>query len=136
MRRLAATVLVLAVTLAACGDSTGPGLGLATPTGTYTLHTVNGNPLPYTVDEGDGFTLVIVSDAFTLQNGGRFSESFTLRVTENGITTTESGSGTGVWTITGTAITLTFDDGPAVSGTLSGGVMTLVDSGVSLVYRR
>lgn len=138
MRRLAATILLLAaVTLPACGDSTGPGLGLGTPTGTYTLRTVNGNTLPFTIEDGAGVTVVIVSDAFTLQDGGRFTEAFSLRVTENGTTTTESGTNAGSWTLSATAITLTLDGGgPSISGTLSGGVMTIVDSGLSLVYRR
>jgi hypothetical protein len=138
MRRLIATALLLALsTLPACGDGTGPGLGLGTQTGTYTLRTVNGNTLPFTIEDGAGVTVVIVSDAFTLQEGGRFSETFTLRVTENGTTTTESGTNAGAWTLTGTAVTLTIDGGgPAISGTLSGGVLSIVDSGFSLVYRR
>ena len=139
MRRLAATVLLLAAaTLSACGDSTGPGLGLGgAPAGTYTLRTVNGSGLPYTVEDGAGLTVVIVNDAFTLQEGGRFTETYTLRVTENGSTSTESGTNAGVWALTGTAITLTLDGGgPSVRGTLTGGVMTIVDSGLSLVYRR
>ena len=138
MRRLAASILLLAaVTLSACGDSTGPGLGLGAPTGTYTLQTINGTALPYTVDDGAGTVVVILSDAFTLQDGGRFTETFSLRVTENGTTTTETNTNAGAWTLAGTAVRLTFDvDGLSVSGTLSGGVLTIVDEGLSLVYRR
>jgi len=138
MRRLAAAVLLLAaVMLPACGDSTGPGLGLGVSTGTYTLQTINGNALPYTVDDGAGTVVVILSDAFTLQDGGRFTETFSLRVTENGTTTTESNTNAGAWTLAGTTVRLTFDvDGLSISGTLSGGVLTIVDEGLSLVYRR
>jgi hypothetical protein len=138
MRRLAATVLLIAAaTLPACGDSTGPGLGLGTPTGTYTLRTVNGSQLPFTLEASSTATVVLVGDVLTLQDGGRLTESFTLRITQNSATTTETGTASGVWTVTGTAVTLTFDDeGPILSGTLSGGVMTIVDSGLSLVYRR
>lgn len=138
MRRLAATILLLAAaTLPACGDSTGPGLGLGTPTGTYTLRTINGSALPFTVDDGAGTVVVILSDAFALQDGGRFTETFSLRVTENGTTTTETNTNAGAWTLAGTAVRLTFDvDGLSVSGTLSGGVLTIVDEGLSLVYRR
>ena len=137
MRRLAASILLFAAaTVSACGDSTGPGLGLGTSTGTYSLRTINGNALPYTIEEGAGTTVVIVSDAFALQAGGRFTEAFSLRVTENGTTTTQSGTNAGTWALTGTAVTLTLDGGGSVSGTLSGGVLTIVDSGLSLEYRR
>ena len=64
MRRIA--LLAAVVALAACNnDSTSPN---GSVTGSYSLHTVNGNPLPFTFSDGS----VLVSDQLMLNANGTY----------------------------------------------------------------
>jgi hypothetical protein len=138
MRRLILALGTLA--LLACGDSTGPVQSL---NGTYDLQTVNGGPLPFTVFN-DGFTREdLLADAITVSGGsstsGSFSEVTTLQDTnlQNGQSDppfTQSDFGT--YLINGTAVTLTFSDGSTDSGTISGSTVTVVATGISLVFKQ
>lgn len=135
MRRLILALGTLA--LLACGDSTGPVQSL---NGTYDLQTVNGASLPVTVSN-DGFTREdLLADAITVSGGsstsGSFSEVSTLRDTDlqTGGSNTFPDSHFGTYFINGTAVTFTFSDGTMANGTISGGTLTVVDTGLSLVY--
>jgi hypothetical protein len=138
MRRLILALGTLA--LLACGDSTGPVQSL---NGTYDLQTVNGASLPVTVSN-DGFTREdILADAITVSGGsstsGSFSEVSTLRDTDlqtGGSSTFQDTPNFGTYFINGTAVTFTFDNGTTANGTISGSTFTVVDTGLSLVYRQ
>jgi hypothetical protein len=121
----------LLVLLAACGDSTGP----ETIVGTYSLRTVNGAGLPYVIAQAGADKDELIDDAFTLNEGGTWTESGHLRSTRSGVVTTQSVVASGTYTRTGTAITLT-DGSESTSGTVSAGTLTISDQGVSAVYVR
>jgi hypothetical protein len=116
MRRLALVLAtVLPLTLAACGDSSGPG-GAAT--GTYTLRSIDGDPVPVLVED-DGFSREEITGGFVRLNAnGTFSASHTRRITTSSSVTTDTEDITGTFTRTGANVTLTFGDPDGV-GTVS-----------------
>ena len=84
MRKIALLAAVIA--LAACNnDSTSPN---GSAQGSYSLHTVNGNPLPFTFSDGS----VLVSDQLTLNSNGTYVDVATF---SNAGTATEQG----LWSI-------------------------------------
>lgn len=89
-------VLVAAALLvggaAACSDSTGVS---APADGTYTLNTISGNPLPFTVPDGFGNTVSIQSDFYSINSDGSYTETGTFQPTgQQPATRLESGSWT------------------------------------------
>lgn len=138
MRRLLLSFVVLfALVLTACGDDDSTGPGSANISGTYTLRTINGSNLPFTVFQVGADKVEVLSGNVTLTNGGAYTTLSTVRTTLNGVVTTEPEADAGTYTRNGTAMTLrSNDDGTTVSGTVSNGVLTVVFEGFSAVYRR
>jgi hypothetical protein len=133
MRR---TLFIFALTaLAACsGDSsTDPNASVA---GTYTLRTVNGSPLPYIILQSGANKYEITDDAISLTDGGTWTEIGHDRTTTNGQVTTSSITDAGTYTRNGTAITLNSPTNGPISGSVSGGTLTLTDLGVAAVYAK
>lgn len=143
--RLFAAALLLPV-LAACGDSTGPRTTVA---GTWTLQTVNGTKLPYlfpnVVNQDDANKLELSGAVLTIEPGGSLTRDRMVRITLNGQVSSESEMVAGTYTISGSAVTVSYDlDGrPAVNGSWSGNTLTIVeglwspiDERVTLVYTR
>ena len=119
----------------ACGsDSTSPGNSVA---GTYTLRTVNGANLPFTIFQFGSDKTEIISESVVLTEAGRFTQTGTLRVTTSGIANTVPYSDAGSYTLNGTAGTFTFDsDGSSGTGTIVNGTITVAYAGNSFVYRK
>lgn len=122
MRRLlilATTVLLAGGLLAACdGDSTGPGSIF----GTYILATVNGQPVPVEI-QGTEMT----AGWIRLDSNG----TYTISMTVNGVT---PDPGDGTFTVDGSSIEFSGDIN--MSGTISGNTLTIVDEGVTCVFRK
>jgi hypothetical protein len=113
--------------------------------GTYVLATVNGNPLPFQVQQPSGSVVTIESDVYTLSADNTYTEMTTLRLA-NGQTTTASEQGD--WAQSNTAVQFM----PTVSssgtyvnytGSLSGGgllsnglTLTIGVNGVVEVYEQ
>jgi hypothetical protein len=134
MRRL---VLALsAVSILACGDSSGPGFSSAV--GTWNLVTVNGSALPFTVDLNQTYRLELLGDVFVASENGTYTESTTLRETENGTATTTTEQSNGTWTQTNNTVTVTESGGTETStATISGNTITLTQGqGFVSVYNR
>jgi len=110
MRRLA--LLAALIALAACNsDSTSPN---GQVTGTYSLRTVNGNPLPFTFSDGS----VLVSDRLSLNSDGTYIDVATF---SNAGSATEQG----LWSINNNLISFNDQtDAFTYSGSLSGSVLT------------
>jgi hypothetical protein len=132
MRRFVALLAFAA--LAACGgdSSTSPGV----VTGTYTLRSVNGAPLPFTVIQIGADKYEITSDVIILSEGGTFSESTNDRTTQNGVVTTSTITDGGTYSLTGTAISLVSAQSGTISGSVSNGTLTLTAEGLALVYTK
>ena len=110
MRRIA--LLAAIVALAACSnDATSPSVSLV---GTYSLRTINGNPLPFTFSSGS----MLVSDRLSLNADNSYVDIATF---SNGSTSTEQG----FWSSNNNVITFNDQtDNIQYTGSLSGSVLT------------
>ena len=142
MGRTARWALVVAMGLGAgaCSDSSGvdddDDFEIA---GTYTLQTINGNPLPFTVGQvGTSFKLEIMSDVFTINSNMTFRDISVTRVTEDGVPTTTTDTINGTWTANANKTTITFtdDEGTTLNANLTSTGMTASGQGFTFVYRR
>ena len=117
----------------ACGDSS---TGLESVDGTYTLRSINGTTLPYTVFQSGTTRIEVTDDVMVLNSNGTYTESGHTRNTAGTQVTTLPGSDAGTYTTSGTSITLHSNDGTTSVGTVSGGTLTIVDAGLSAVFTR
>ena len=135
MRKVSIALVVSLSLSLACSD--GGVVGSSTVNGTYTLRTVNGSPLPYTMPGGGAVKTEILSDAITLFQGGTFSRARDSRITENGQTTSRYETETGSYSLFGTSITLnSIATGKATLATINANTMTIVEPGVTSVFSK
>lgn len=121
MRRL--VMLALAGTLAACStDSTGPN---GSVTGTYTLRTIDGQPLPYTFSSG----LRLTSDQITLRTDGSYED---VSRYSDGTSFVDDGD----YTSYNGAVTFYSTSGDTYQGSISGNVLTQILNGYTQVFQR
>lgn len=121
MRRL--VMLALASTLAACStDSTGPN---GSVTGTYTLRTIDGQPLPYTFSSG----LRLTSDQITLMTDGTYQD---ISRYSDGSSFVDEGD----YTSYNGAVTFYSTSGETYQGSISRDVLTQILNGYTQVFQR
>lgn len=138
--RTTLTAGMLAASLAACsGDATGPDAD--TLAGEYILFTIDGQSLPVIVDQVGNDIAEVTEGSVTLQSNGTFDDVTTLRITESGVVTTEVDATQGNWTVSGTTVTFTPNDGSG-SYTMTWDIqqgqrrLTQLFQGFTLVYER
>lgn len=134
MRRL--FLGIVASSLLACGgDSTGPS---ASAVGTWSLQSINGFGLPFTVlfVASPVYRLEILSDTFVASSNGTYVETASVRETDGSSVTTQTQTDVGTWTQNNSAITITASDGTVSSAAISGNIITANESGDVFVYRR
>lgn len=127
---------ICVIALVGCGKDAVLGVETNTVIGSYTLRTINGSDLPYTIQRIGADSTQVLNETLVLATGGIFSITGASRVTASGVTTTESYSLDGTYTVDTRDLILTFSDGGRESGTVSGGTVTLASSGFTLVYRK
>ena len=117
---------LLVVGLLACGDA----VGLEDIAGTYTMQTVDGDGLPWVLDEiGTTFLLEVTAGSVTLNQDMTCSFAFSLRETEDGTVTPRTETAVGTYRFNNGAIRLSFPaDGFELSGSLVGSTLTLTDA--------
>lgn len=121
MRRL--VMLALAGSLAACStDSTGPN---GSVTGTYTLRTIDGQPLPYTFSSG----LRLTSDQITLRTDGSYED---VSRYSDGTSFIDDGD----YTSYNGAVTFYSTSGDTYQGSISRDVLTQLVNGYTQVFER
>jgi hypothetical protein len=121
--------LAVVFSVACLGDGM---TGSSTITGSYTLRTVNGSNLPYTVA---GTGTEIVDETITLHEGFTYIKSGHTRTTTNGQMTTTNDSGS--YGLQGTSITFTSNaGGQGTPALIDGNKLTIVKAGVTSVYRK
>ena len=131
-----AVMAAMVVAVGACSDSSGPDEG-GSIAGTYSLRTVNGSNLPFTVVQLPEFKVEVVSDVVTLNANNTFSEVFTSRTTEGTTVTTESETTTGTYTLTGSLLRMTDTEGNVITAAFSAGnTLTATAGNFTLVYRK
>ncbi|MDQ3516755.1 MAG: hypothetical protein M3403_08310 [Gemmatimonadota bacterium] len=100
-RDMASICALLVVAIIGCHGLTSPGLDR-----TYVLSSVNGQPLPATISR-DNITLIeIVDGSLTFKEDRTFSAHSTLRVTKNGVATSQKSESSGSYILEGTILTL------------------------------
>ncbi len=128
---------LLAVSVAACGSDAPSDPGPVSAVGTWTLETVNGNRLPFLLDQRGNDRIELISASLDLKAGGTFSSTSAERSTVAGVTQDQSYVDPGHFTLAGAVVTFTFDADASVSqGTITSDVMTFNASGLLAVYRR
>lgn len=133
MRRLM-IAFVVACSVACNNDGL---TGSTTVNGKYTLRTVNGSALPYTISGSGANKTEILDDAITLYEGFTYSRSAHSRVTVNGTASDVTTSDAGSYSIFGTSVTLTSGTGgPTTLALVSGNSMTVTTAGLTYVFRK
>ena len=118
----------------ACSDGI---VGSSTVNGNYTLRTVNGSSLPYTVSTVGTTKTEILGDTIHLYEGFTFSETKTSRVTVNGTPATSSHTESGSFTLMGNSVFLRGNDGgPLQVAVVDADVMTFVFNGLTSVFKK
>lgn len=130
--------LMIAVVVACSVACNNDGLtGSTTVNGKYTLRTVNGSALPYTISGSGANKTEILDDAITLYEGFTYSRSAHSSVTVNGTASDVTTSDAGSYSIFGTSVTLTSGTGgPTTLALVSGNSMTVSTAGLTYVFRK
>ena len=141
---LAVSGVLLGLT-AACGGSSGTSTGdgpaaptvVATLAGTYNLQLMNGQKLPYAIQDGST-GLTIVSDQITMSDGGAWTEAAVVQVASDGGAQTQSLSDSGSWSRSGSSLVLTSTstNSTAYSGTIGTSQLTLSDGAITYQFMK
>ena len=127
-------VLIVAFCVGCLGEGV---TGSSTITGDYTLRTINGSPLPYTISGSGADRMEIVREVITLYQGGTYARSRDSRITVNGQVTSESSAETGSYTLLGTSVTLVNGaNGQTTLATINANTMTIVKAGMTAVFTK
>lgn len=126
---------VVALPFAACGDS-GTSPGRSGVVGTWDLQTINGQPLPFVIEQQGADRFELTRDSFTFSTS-RFTHTTDYRFTEAGQVEIGSEEDAGRYTLDGNALTVQFDsDGSSATAAVSGNTITFTADGIVGVYRR
>ena len=135
MRRMLAIVsTAAAVLLAGCGSDNSTNPTQAQVAGTWNLTTVNGSPLPFTIQATP--KIEVVSDQLVVSTNGTFTETTQTRTTNGTTVTNQTVPDGGTYSLNGTAATFIFNDGSTGAGTVSGTTLIVAFPGVSLDYQK
>ena len=105
--------------------------------GTYTLQSIDGEPLPVVIDQIGTYTLEFTAASITLNADLTCSDSFSIRETESGVVTTATVPDICTYTINAGAISVTYpSDGIVVGGSIVGSQLTLSDDGLVLIFQK
>jgi hypothetical protein len=131
-----ATPMAVLLLLASCSESsTEP--SYASVAGTWTLQTVNGTALPFTLAEFGEDKVELLSETVVATSSGTFTQSGVIRLTTAGSVTTEPYNDSGTYTLQGSTIIFTFEsDDSSGSGNVDDDVVTVTYFGNTYVYRR
>ena len=136
MRRLLVAFVMLSMLspLAACGSDSATGTS-ASVNGTYTLTSINGQPMPFVLFSSGSTKSEVTAGSLTI-NSGSYTALFNFRDTVNGSVTTSSETDAGTYTMNGTAITLRSQDNSTLTGSLSGNTLTISEAGAAYIFTK
>lgn len=134
LRYLAA---LTAFTLAAACGGDPTGIDDSPVVGLFTLTTIAGAPLPYTVQQSSGYRLEITGGHIDLRADRTFTISFSLRESNATDVVESDQAGPGTYTRAGNVITFTVTQTQETfSGRLDGSTLTIREGGISIVYEK
>ena len=140
MRRLivapiAALVLSL-LSVSGCGSDTSIAPTQVSVAGTWNLSTINGLPLPFTIQAANP-KIEYLNEQLIVSTSGTFTQTYSARYTTNGVVSTQAFADAGTYVLNGTAATFRFNsDGSSGTGTVSGSTLTVAEGGYSQVYTK
>lgn len=136
MRRTLAIFALASVALAACSETTEPTVAIDSVTGTYTLLSYNGLPLPAITSQTTAQRTEVTADALTIFADGSFRETSLFRITTADSVTTNSAVAGGIFYVVGDGLRLTYTNPPSgvALATFSGTTMTLNAGSAKLVF--
>ncbi len=134
MRAWVVAVVGLALAAGCARDTTGP--ASARLEGLFHLATVNGGALPFLVQQDSTVRVDVTESALTFNHDSTWSQTTLYRVDDGGTTSTPSQMVYGTWQLVNNAVELTSPAGFSEHGAINGPTLTLLDGGLSLVYRR
>jgi hypothetical protein len=125
------------VAIAGCGGSdSSTGTLPADLSGSYTLRTYKGVPLPVLIAASGGNTKTLLDDAYTLTADSKFTELWHVENFQSGVKTTLTVGDTGVYVRVGGSIQLTGLAGPnaTLTAVIRGDTLKVTDQSGTLVY--
>ena len=135
MRRLLSLALALAIV--GCGSDSSSEPTNASVAGTWTLQSVNGSQLPFTLSNVGSTKIELVSSVVNVTSAGTWTSTSQTRTTINGQATTSTGTQAGTYTLSGSAVAIRSTDGTTVqAGTVNGNTLTLAQTGLVFVYQK
>ncbi|HWJ16667.1 MAG TPA: hypothetical protein VNS10_23175 [Gemmatimonadaceae bacterium] len=135
MRRLVSLALVFAAL--ACGDDDTTAPTQASVAGTWSLQTVNGSPLPFTIATTPA-KLEILSYVVNVSANGTWTSSQQVRTTFGGSVTTNTNTDGGTYTLSGNNVAITSNTAGSTvqAGVIAGNTLTLSQSGFIFVFTK
>ena len=140
MRIVPLALLVGAVCLAGCSDDDNNFIVVPSVTGTFTLQTANGRPLPAIVVDSVSppLRIEVLAGHITLRADGTFEDEVDFRQSLGGVVTNTQVVCPGTFTVSGNTISFT-ETGTGLcvdrfTGTASGNTLTTSIRGVALVF--
>ncbi len=134
MMRKLVIVLFVGVQAACWSDKV---TGSSTVFGTYTLRTVNGSSLPFTVSGSGTTKSEILADTIYLYEGFTFAEYAHYRNTVNGTATAQRLTDAGSFALLGNSISFISTDGsPVKTYVIDADVMHVVKPGLTLDFKK
>lgn len=132
MRRMVIAMLALS-SLSCLNDP----VGISTTVGKWTLESVNGQPLPYTMSGSGSNKTELISDVLMLYEGFTYDETIQLRTTVNGQATTTLTKEPGPYAISLGALVFQSNKGlPSKIGKVEGNRMTIAETGFVQVFTK
>lgn len=129
-----AALFALPLLLACDDDGTGP--TVAELAGTYSLQTVNNQPLPYVIQQSTDFRVELTDIFITLNENGTFSEEVWYREVDAGIVTEYPETDGGTFVVDGNEVELHYTVGGVLIGTIDGTSLRFSGSGLVFVFRQ
>lgn len=135
MRRLLSLAVILAAVACGSDDSTTP--TQTSVAGTWTLQTINGSPLPFTVATSPA-KIEWLSSVVNVTSNGTWTSSLQVRTTVNGQASTTTSTDAGTYTLSGNnvAILSSSPGSTAQAGTINGNTLTVSQQGFVFVYTK
>lgn len=134
MMRKMMTVLFALLQAACWSDKV---TGSSTVFGTYTLRTVNGSSLPFTVSGSGTTKSEILADTIFLYEGFTFAESAHYRNTVNGTVTSQIVTDRGSFGLLGNSASfISVDGSPVKTYVIDASVMHVVKPGLTMDFKK
>lgn len=127
-------VVLALVSSASCGSDSSVAPTQASIVGTWDLVALNGSALPAVIQANPKVELL--HDQLVFASNGTFTETYSARFTSGTAVTTDSGSDSGTYTVSGGSANMVYADQSSQSGSIAGSKMTIIGGSFTQVYQK